>query len=103
MSLSRVQSLRKVSILTVIAAVAILVAGSRLPKLWVAVLVVAFLSLPFVLWDYIWPRQARKQALEDMIAVQSPEAMLKLRLASGEITQEQFEKMIVQLQEQPPR
>ncbi len=93
--------MRKVSILTVIAAVALLVAGNRLPKLWVAVLVVAFLSFPFALWNYVWPRRARKQALEDMIAVNSPEAMLKLRLAKGEITQEQFDKMIVQLQEQP--
>ncbi len=94
--------MRKVSILTVIAAVALLVAGSRLPKLWVAVLVVAFLSFPFILWNYVWPRQARRQALEDMIAVHSPEAMLKLKLANGEITQEQFDRMIVQLQETPP-
>ncbi len=103
MSLSRVQSLRKVSILTVIAAVALLVAGNRLPKLWVTVLVVVFLSFPFVLWNYIWPRQARKQALEDVIAVDSAEAMLKLKLAKGEITREQFDKMIVQLQEQSSR
>jgi uncharacterized membrane protein len=103
MTLSRVQSLRKVSILTVIAAVALLAFGSRLPKMRVAVLDVAFLSFPFVLWDDIWPRQARKQALEDMIAVQSPEPTLKLKLARGEITQEQFERMIVQLQERPLR
>lgn len=62
--------MRKVSTLAFIATVALPLAEAP-ETIGFGVLVIAILSFPFLLWDYICPRQTRKQALEDMFAVQS--------------------------------
>ena len=92
MSLSKVPNLRRLVLISVFGTVTLLMAGVALPG-WQFLIVAGaavLLSLPFVFWSNLWPRKARKGALERIRGIE----FLWEIYSRGEITKADFDRLM---------
>ena len=99
----KVPQLRKLSILTVIGSVVLLVLAAALPRLTVVLAVLAILvySVPFVFWMHVWPRSRERQTTEHLWVRELTPEILQEWYASGRITREDFERMMRDQENRP--
>ena len=100
MALARVPELRKISILTVIGTVTLLVLAAIFPQLTVtlAFLAIMVYSVPYIFFVYIWPRRRERGVMRDVwVRDLTPEAV-RGWYEAGKLTREEYEKMMRSLE-----
>jgi len=100
LALARVPELRKISILTVIVTVTLLVLAAIFPRLTVALAILAIIaySAPYVFFVYLWPRRSDRNVARGIwVRDLTPEAV-KGWYEAGKLTREEYEKMMRDLE-----
>ena len=99
----KVPQLRKLSILTIIGSVVLLVLAATLPRLTVLLAVLAILvySVPFVFWMHVWPRRRERHATQHLWVRELTPGILQEWYASRRITKEDLERMMRDLEKGP--
>ncbi len=102
MSLGRVRELRKVSILSVLGTVTLLVLAAAFPRLTypLAILAILVYSVPYIFFAHIFPRRHRQRLLRDIWVKELSPEMVKEWYAAGRITAEEYGQMMRGLEEQ---
>lgn len=96
MSLARVPELRRITILTVIGTVALLMLAAFFPRLTVPLAILAILvySVPYIFFVYIWPRKQEGGVVRDIWVKNLTHEAVKEWYESGRLTKEEYDKMM---------
>ncbi len=101
MSLARIPELRRISILTILGTVALLVLAAAFPRLTYALAILAILvySVPYIFFVHIFPRKQHQRLSRDIWVREMTPEMAKEWYAAGRITEEEYERMMRGLEE----